>query len=53
MDMLCSEPTLDELLADSAARLLMHGDGLTESDVRAVLFGVKRARTLPERERVS
>ena len=40
----CTEPSLDELLADSPARLLMRRDGVTESDLRAVLHRVKRAQ---------
>ena len=41
----CCEPSLDELFADSAVRLLMRRDGVTENDIRALLSELKNART--------
>jgi hypothetical protein len=40
----CIEPSLDELFGDAAMRLLMRRDGVTESDVRALLCILKDAR---------
>ena len=40
----CIEPTLDELLGDSAVRLLMRRDGVTETDIRLLLSELKDAR---------
>jgi hypothetical protein len=40
----CTEPSLAELFRDVAVQLLMRGDGVTESDVRALLGEVKDAR---------
>ena len=42
----CIEPTLDELLGDSAVRLLMQRDGVTENDIRARVSDLKDARTV-------
>ena len=42
----CIEPTLDELLGDSAVRLLMQRDGVTENDIRALVSDLKDARTV-------
>ena len=44
-----TEPSLDELLEDSAMRLLMRRDGVTESDVRALLRELKDARAVAMR----
>ena len=41
-----TEPSLDELFGDSAMRLLMRRDGVTESDVRALLCKLKDARAV-------
>ena len=40
----CSEPSLDELFGDSALRLLMRRDGVTEGDIRAMLLQLKDVR---------
>jgi hypothetical protein len=40
----CTEPSLDELFGDAAMRLLMRRDGVTESDIRALLCTLKDAR---------
>ena len=40
----CTEPSLDELFGDAAMRLLMRRDGVTESDIRALLCKLKDAR---------
>ena len=40
----CTEPSLDELFGDVAIQLLMRRDGVTESDVRALLDGLRLAR---------
>ena len=40
----CTEPSLDELFEDIAMRLLMRRDGVTESDIRALLCELKHAR---------
>jgi hypothetical protein len=40
----CIEPSLDELFGDAAMRLLMRRDGVTESDIRALLCTLKDAR---------
>jgi hypothetical protein len=42
----CAEPTLDDLLSDSAMWLLMRRDGVEESDLRVLLGAVAR-RTAP------
>ena len=42
----CTDPSLDELLGDTAMRLLMRRDGVTESDIRALLSKLKDARTV-------
>jgi hypothetical protein len=42
----CTEPSLDELFGDSAMRLLMRRDGVTESDIRALLCELKDARAV-------
>ncbi len=39
-----TEPSLDELFGDFAMQLLMRRDGVTESDVRALLRKVKAIR---------
>ena len=41
-----TEPSLDELFGDSAMRLLMRRDGVTESDIRALLCELKDARAV-------
>ena len=40
----CAEPSLDELFGDVAMRLLMLRDGITESDIRALLCQLRVAR---------
>ena len=40
----CTEPSLDELFGDVAIQLLMRRDGVTESDVRALLDRLRLAR---------
>ena len=40
----CAEPSLDELFGDVAMRLLMRRDGITESDIRALLCELRNAR---------
>ena len=45
-DVQCTEPSLDELFGDAAIRLLMRRDGVTESDVRALLCALKNARAV-------
>jgi len=42
----CAEPSLDELFGDSAMRLLMRRDGVTESDIRALLGKLEDARAV-------
>ena len=42
----CTEPSLDELFGDSAMRLLMRRDGVTEGDIRALLHELKGARAV-------
>ena len=42
----CTEPSLDELFGDAAMRLLMRRDGVTESDIRALLSELKDARAV-------
>ena len=42
----CTEPFLDELFGDAAMRLLMRRDGVTESDIRALLCTLKDARAV-------
>ena len=61
----CAEPSLDELFGDAAMRLLMRRDGVTESDIRALLCklkdghavapgGRKRGRdTIPDRREMT
>jgi len=55
----CTDPSLDELLGDTAMRLLMRRDGVTESDIRALLSKLKDARAvafgvaLPKAEPIS
>jgi hypothetical protein len=39
----CAEPSLDELFRDIPVQLLMRRDGVTESDIRALLGQVKQA----------
>jgi hypothetical protein len=39
------EPSLDELFGDDAIQLLMRRDGVTESEVRALLAKVREALT--------
>src|SRR5215510_8734751 len=51
----CAEPSLEELFGDVAMQLLMRRDGITEGDVRALLWKAKGARAAafevdPERE---
>lgn len=42
----CSEPTLDEMLADPIVRMLMERDGLTDESVRGTFEdAAKRMRT--------
>jgi hypothetical protein len=41
-----TDPSLDELFGDTAMRLLMRRDGVTESDVRTLLWKLKDARAL-------
>ena len=45
-DVQCTEPSLDELFGEAAIRLLMRRDGVTESDVRALLCALKNARAV-------
>jgi hypothetical protein len=40
----CTGPSLDELFRDTAVQLLMRRDGVTESDIRALLGRVGNAR---------
>ena len=42
----CTDPSLDELFGDTAMRLLMRRDGVTESDVRGLLCKLKDARAV-------
>lgn len=42
----CTEPSLDELFGDDALRLLMRRDGVTESDIRALLCTLTDARAV-------
>ena len=42
----CAEPTLDELFGDAAMRLLMQRDGVTESDIRALLGKLEDERAV-------
>jgi len=42
----CTDPSLDELFEDTAMRLLMRRDGVTESDVRALLCKLEDARAV-------
>jgi hypothetical protein len=42
----CTEPSLEELFGDAAMRLLMGRDGVTESDIRALLSTLKDARAV-------
>ena len=41
-----AEPSLDELFEDAVMRLLMRRDGVTESDIRALLCTLKDARAV-------
>ena len=41
----CSEPTVEDLLADRAMRLLMARDGVQEQALRELLDKVRRSRT--------
>jgi hypothetical protein len=41
-----TEPSLDELFGDVAMQLLMRRDGVTESDVRALLGELRDARAV-------
>lgn len=43
-DTRCTEPSLDELLGDAAIQLLMRRDGVSESDVRALVGELRGAR---------
>ena len=45
----CTDSSLDELLGDTAMRLLMRRDGVTESDIRALLSKLKDARAVAKR----
>jgi len=45
-DCCCIEPTLDELLGDTTVRLLMRRDGVTETDIRALVSDLKDARKM-------
>ena len=40
----CAEPSLDELFNDPAMKLLMRRDGVTESDVKALLCDLEEIR---------
>ena len=40
------EPSLDELFGDDAIQLLMRRDGVTESEVRALLAKVREAKSV-------
>ena len=42
----CAEPSLDELFGDSAMRLLMRRDGVTEGDIRALLGKLEDERAV-------
>jgi len=42
----CTDPSLDELLGDTAMRLLMRRDGVTESDIRALFSKLRDARAV-------
>ena len=42
----CTDPSLDELFGDTAMRLLMRHDGVTENDVRALLWKLTDARAV-------
>ena len=42
----CTDLSLDELLGDTAMRLLMRRDGVTESDIRALFSRLKDARAV-------
>jgi hypothetical protein len=42
----CTEPSLNELFADFAVQLLMQRDGVTESEVRALLDEVRQERAI-------
>ena len=41
-----TQPSLDELFVDVAMKLLMRRDGVTESDVRALLSELRDARAV-------
>jgi hypothetical protein len=40
----CTEPSLDELFEEFAVQLLMRRDGVTESEIRALLSEMKNAQ---------
>ena len=44
-----TEPSLDELFGDVAMQLLMRRDGVTESDVRALLSELRDAQAVASR----
>ena len=46
VDELCTEPSLDELFGDAAMRLLMGRDGVTESNIRALLCKLRDAQAV-------
>ena len=45
-DCCCIGPTLDELLGDTTVRLLMRRDGVTETDIRALVSDLKDGRKM-------
>ena len=47
----CREPSLNELLEDSAMRLLLASDKVDEAALRRLLGSVLRARPAPEARR--
>ena len=49
----CTEPSLDELFRDVAIQLLMRRDGVTESDVLALLDRLRHARAERSGEPIS
>ena len=49
----CAEPSLDELFRDIAVRLLMRRDGVTESNIRALLGKMEEARAATSAETTS
>jgi hypothetical protein len=44
MHQLCAEPSLDDLLKDTAMGLLMRSDGVSERDIRSLLRGKAASR---------